>query len=179
MRDFVPVATLNYSDLVMVVHPSVPVNSLQEFIALAKAKPGKLSYASSGGGGPYHMAAELFKKITGTDIVHVSYRTSGEQRKAVIEGHRDMTFDAIPTMAPTVRAGQVRALGTSSATRSEVLSDVPTISEAGVPGFDAGIWLGIVAPAGTPKPTSSTPRSTRPSPAPSSSPHGSARAQHP
>ncbi len=152
IRDFVPVATLNYSDLVMVVHPSVPANSLQEFIALAKTKPGKLSYASSGGGGPYHMAAELFKKMSGVDILHVPYRTSGEQRKAVLEGHQDLTFDAIPTMAPKVRAGQVHALGTSSAMRSNVLSDVPTISEAGVPGFDAGIWLGIVAPAGTPKP---------------------------
>jgi tripartite-type tricarboxylate transporter receptor subunit TctC len=152
MRDFVPVAAFNYSDLVMVVHPSVPASSLKEFIALAKAEPGKLSYASSGGGGPYHMATELFKKMTGTDIVHVPYRASGDQRKAVLEGHQDMTFDAIPTMAPKVRAGQVRALGTSSTTRSKVLSDVPTISEAGVPGFDAGIWLGIVAPAGTPKP---------------------------
>jgi tripartite-type tricarboxylate transporter receptor subunit TctC len=152
MRDFVPVATLNYSDLVMVVHPSVPATSLHEFIALAKAKPGQLSYASSGGGGPYHMAAELFKKMSGADIVHVPYRTSGEQRKAVLEGRHDMTFDAIPTMAPKVRAGQVRALGTSWATRSKALSDVPTISEAGVPGFDAGIWLGIVAPTGTPTP---------------------------
>jgi tripartite-type tricarboxylate transporter receptor subunit TctC len=152
MRDFVPVAMLNYSDLVMVVHPSVPANTLHEFIALAKANPGKLSYASSGSGGPYHMAAELFKKMTGADIVHVPYRASGDQRKAVLEGRQDMTFDAIPTMAPKIGASQVRALGTSSTTRSKVLSDVPTISEAGVPGFDAGVWLGIVAPAGTPKP---------------------------
>jgi tripartite-type tricarboxylate transporter receptor subunit TctC len=152
MRDFVPVAAFNYSDLVMVVHPSVPAKNLQEFIALAKAKPGQLNYASSGTGTPYHMAAELFKKMTGTDIVHVPHRASGDQRNAVIGGHLEMTFDAIPTMAANVQAGLVRALGTSAATRSKVLPDVPTIAEAGVPGFDAVIWLGVMAPAGTPKP---------------------------
>jgi tripartite-type tricarboxylate transporter receptor subunit TctC len=152
MRDFVPVAAFNYSDLVMVVHPSVPAKNLQEFIALAKAKPGQLNYASSGTGTPYHMAAELFKKMTGTDIVHVPHRASGDQRNAVIGGHLEMTFDAIPTMAANVQAGLVRALGTSATTRSKVLPDVPTIAEAGVPGFDAVIWLGVMAPASTPKP---------------------------
>src|SRR5215470_3007672 len=152
MRDFVPVATLNYSELVMVVHPSVPAKNLQEFIALAKARPGQLNYASAGTGTPYHMAAELLKKMTGIDIVHVPHRASGDQRNAVLGGHLEMTFDAITTMAANVQAGQVRALGTSAATRSRVLPDVPTIAEAGVPGFDAVIWLGIVAPAGTPKP---------------------------
>jgi tripartite-type tricarboxylate transporter receptor subunit TctC len=152
MRDFVPVATFNYSELVMVVHPSVPANNVQEFIALAKAKPGRLNYASSGTGTPYHMAAELFKKMTGSDIVHVPHRASGDQRNAVLGGHLEMTFDAITTMAPNVQAGQVRALGTSAATRSKVLPNVPTIAEAGVPGFDAVIWLGVAAPAGTPKP---------------------------
>jgi tripartite-type tricarboxylate transporter receptor subunit TctC len=152
MRDFVPVAPFNYSELVMVVHPSVPANNVQEFIALARAKPGKLNYASSGTGTPYHMAAELFKKMTSTDIVHVPHRASGDQRNAVLGGHLDMTFDAITTMAANVQAGQVRALGTSAATRSKVLPNVPTIAEAGVPGFDAVIWLGLVAPAGTPKP---------------------------
>jgi tripartite-type tricarboxylate transporter receptor subunit TctC len=152
MRDFVPVAALNYSELVMVIHPSVPAKDLQEFIAYAKARPGVLNYASSGTGTPYHMAAELFKKMTGTDIVHVPHRASGDQRNAVIGGHVEMTFDAITTMASNVQAGQVRALGTSAAVRSKVLPDVPTIAEAGVPGFDAVIWLGIVAPAGTPKP---------------------------
>ena len=152
LRDFAPVATFNYSELVMVVHPSVPANNVQEFIALAKAKPGTLNYASSGTGTPYHMAAELFKKMTGTDIVHVPHRASGDQRNAVLGGHLDMTFDAITTMAANVQAGQVRALGTSAATRSKVLPGVPTIAEAGVPGFDAVIWLGLAAPAGTPKP---------------------------
>jgi tripartite-type tricarboxylate transporter receptor subunit TctC len=152
MRDFVPVAALNYSDLVMVIHPSVPANNLQEFLALARAKPGQLNYASPGIGTTYHLVAELFKRMTGTDIIHVPYRASGDQRKAVLDGHNDMTFDAIPIMAAKVQAGQVRALGTSSATRSRVLPDVPTIAEAGVHGFDAVIWLGIVAPTNTPKP---------------------------
>src|SRR5215470_14156453 len=114
MRDFVPVATLNYSELVMVVHPSVPAKNLQEFIALAKAKPGGLNYASAGTGTPYHMAAELFKKMTGTDIVHVPHKASGDSRNAVVGGHIEMMFDAITTMAPIAQAGQVRALGTSA-----------------------------------------------------------------
>lgn len=152
MRDFTPVAALNYSDLVMVVNPSVPAKNLKEFIALAKAKPGQLNYASSGVGTPYQMAAELFKKMTGTNIVHVPYRASGDQRNAVISGHIEMMFDAITTSAANVKGGQLRALGTSGTTRSKVLPDVPTIAEAGVPGFEAVIWLGIVAPAGTPKP---------------------------
>jgi tripartite-type tricarboxylate transporter receptor subunit TctC len=152
MRDFVPVASLNYSELVMVVHPSVPAKNLKEFVALAKAKPGALNYASAGAGTPYHMAAELFKAMTGTDIVHVPHKASGDSRNAVIGGHIEMLFDAIPTMAANVQAGQVRALGTSAVTRSKVLPDVPTIAEAGVPGFEATIWLGIMAPAATPKP---------------------------
>jgi tripartite-type tricarboxylate transporter receptor subunit TctC len=152
MRDFVPVAALNYSELVLVVHPSVPAKNLKELIALAKAKPGGLNYASAGTGTPYHMAAELFKKMTGTDIVHVPHKAAGDSRNAVIGGHIEMMFDAITTMASNVQAGQVRALGTTATTRSKVLPDVPTIAEAGVPGFEATIWLGLMAPAGTPKP---------------------------
>jgi tripartite-type tricarboxylate transporter receptor subunit TctC len=151
MRDFVPVAAINYSDLVMVIHPSVPANNLQEFIAYAKANPGKLNYASSGVGTPYHMAAELFRAMTGTNIVHVPHKASGEMRNSVIGGHVQMAFDAITTMAPNVKAGQVRALGTSAIVRSTVLPEVPTIEEAGVPDYDSTIWLGIMAPAGTPK----------------------------
>jgi tripartite-type tricarboxylate transporter receptor subunit TctC len=152
MRDFVPVAALNYSELVLVVHPSVPAKNLKELIALAKAKPGGLNYASAGTGTPYHMAAELFKKMTGTDIVHVPHKAAGDSRNAVIGGHIEMMFDAITTMASNVQAGQVRALGTTATARSKVLPDVPTIAEAGVPGFEATIWLGLMAPAGTPKP---------------------------
>src|SRR5207248_2520514 len=140
---------INYSDLVMVIHPSVPATNLKEFIAYAKSKPGELNYASSGPGTPYHMAAELFKAMSGTNLVHVPHKASGEMRNSVIGGHVQMAFDAITTMAPNVKAGQVRALGTSAAKRSSVLPDVPTIAEAGVPGYESTIWLGIMAPAGT------------------------------
>ena len=151
MRDFVPVAPMNYSDLIMVVHPSVPAKDLKEFIALAKSKPGELNYASSGAGTPYHMAGELFKAMSGTDIVHVPHKASGEARNSVIGGHVQMMFDAITTMAPNVAAGQVRALATTGIKRSELTPDVPTVAEAGVPGYEATIWLGVMAPAGTPK----------------------------
>ena len=152
MRDFVPVAPVNYSDLVLVIHPSVPAKNLQEFIAYAKSRPGALNYASSGPGTPYHMAGELFKAMSGTDIVHVPHRGSGEARNSVIGGHVQMMIDAITTMAPNVEAGQVRALGVTGLTRSSVLPDVPTVAEAGVPGYEATIWLGLMAPAGTPQP---------------------------
>jgi tripartite-type tricarboxylate transporter receptor subunit TctC len=152
MRDFIPVAGINYSDLVMVVHPSVPAKDIKEFIALAKKEPGVLNFASSGLATPYHMAAELFKHMTGTDIVHVPHKASGEMRSSVIGGHVQMAFDAITTMTENVKAGQVRALGTSALKRSSVLPDVPTIAEAGVPGYEATIWLGIMVPKGTPQP---------------------------
>ncbi len=151
MRDFVPVSPINYSDLVMVVHPSVAAKDLKEFIALAKSKPGGLNYASSGTGTPYHMAGELFKSMSGTDIQHVPYRGSSGARNDVIGGQVQMMFDAITTMAPKVQAGQVRALGTTGDKRSTVLPDVPTVAEAGVPGYEATIWLGIMAPKGTPQ----------------------------
>jgi tripartite-type tricarboxylate transporter receptor subunit TctC len=152
MRDLVPIAPINYSDLVIVVHPQVPAKTLAEFIALAKSQPGKLNYASSGQGTPYHMAGELFKSMAGIDVVHVPYRNSGEARSGVIGGQVQMMIDAVTTMAPNVAAGQVRALATTGKTRSGVLPDVPTAGEAGVPGYEATIWLGLMAPAGTPKP---------------------------
>ena len=151
LRDFVPVAPVNYSDLLMVVHPSVPANTLAEFIALAKAKPGGLNYASSGPGTPYHMAGELFKAMAGVDIVHVPYKGSSGARTDILGGQVQMMFDAITTMAPNVRAGKLKALGTSGKARSGVLPEVPTVSEAGVAGYDAVIWLGIMAPAATPR----------------------------
>ena len=151
-RDFVAVSPINSSALVMVVGPQVPAKDLKEFIALAKAKPGALNYASSGPGTPYHMAGELFKAMSGTSIVHVPHRGSGEARNAVIAGHVEMMIDAITTMAPNVQAGQVRALGVTGLQRSNVLPDVPTVSDAGVPKYDATIWVGIMAPKGTPKP---------------------------
>ncbi len=152
MRDFIPITPLNYSDVMMVVHPSLGVKTLKDFIALAKAKPGQLNYASSGPGTPYHMAAELFKAMTGTDIVHVPHKTSGDMRNSVLGGHVQMMFDAITVLAPTVRSGQLVALGTSGKKRSDVMPEVPTIDEAGVPGYESTIWIGVMAPAGTPKP---------------------------
>ena len=151
LRDFVPVAPVNYSDLVMVIHPSVPAGTLMEFIALAKASPGTLNYASSGPGTPYHMAGELFKAMAGVNIVHVPYKGSSGARTDILGGQVQMMFDAITTMAPNVRAGKLKALGTSGKARSAVLPEVPTVSEAGVPGYEAVIWLGIMAPAGTPR----------------------------
>jgi tripartite-type tricarboxylate transporter receptor subunit TctC len=152
MRDFVPVSPINYSDLLMVMHPAVTAKNLKEFIALAKSKPGVLNYASSGPGTPYHMAGELFKAMSGTNIVHVPHKTSGDMRSSVIGGHVQMMFDAITVMAQGVRSGQLVALGTSGKERSSVMPEVPTISEAGVPGYESTIWLGVMAPAGTPKP---------------------------
>jgi tripartite-type tricarboxylate transporter receptor subunit TctC len=152
MRDLVPIAPVNSSDLVIVVNPQVAAKTLAEFIALAKAQPGKLNYASSGQGTPYHMAGELFKTMAGIDVVHVPYRNSGEARSGVIGGQVQMMIDAVTTMAPNVTAGQVRALATTGKTRSSVLPDVPTADTAGVPGYEATIWLGLMAPAGTPKP---------------------------
>jgi len=152
MRDLVPIAPVNSSDLVIVVTPSVPAKTLQDFIALAKAQPGKLNYASAGQGTPYHMAGELFKTKAGIDLVHVPYRNSGEARSGVIGGQIQMMIDAVTTMAPNVAEKQVRALATTGKTRSGALPDVPTAAEAGVPGFEATIWLGLMAPAGTPKP---------------------------
>ena len=150
LRDFVPVAPINYSDLVMVINPSVKANTLPEFIALAKSQPGKLNYASSGPGTPYHMAGELFKAMAGVDIIHVPCKESSAARSGVLAGQVDMMLDAVTTMNQQVVAGKVKALGTSGKTRSAVMPNTPTISEAGVPGYEATIWLGIVAPKGTP-----------------------------
>ena len=152
LRDLVPVAPVNYSDLVLVIHPSVPASTLAEFLALAKAKPGGLNYASSGPGTPYHMAGELFKAMAGVDIVHVPYKGSSGARTDILGGQVQMMFDAITTMAPNVRAGKLKALATSGKTRSPVLPEVPTVAEAGVAGYEAVIWLGFMAPAGTPRP---------------------------
>ena len=152
MKDLAPITGVNYSDLLMVITPSVPANNLKEFIALAKASPGKLNYASSGPGTPYHLAGELFKYMAGVDIVHVPYKGSDGARVGILGGQVQMMLDAITTMTPNVRAGKVRAMGTTGKTRSSVLPDVPTIAEAGVPGYETGIWLGLMAPTGTPRP---------------------------
>ena len=150
LRDFIPVAPVNYSDLVLVVHPAVAANNLAELLALAKSKPGKLNYASSGPGTPYHMAGELFKAMAGLDIVHVPYKGSSQARTDTLGGQVDMMFDAVTTMSEFAKAGKVRALATTGKVRSSVLPNVPTMSEAGVPGYETVIWLGVMAPKGTP-----------------------------
>jgi tripartite-type tricarboxylate transporter receptor subunit TctC len=151
MKDFMPIAPINSSDLLLVVHPSVPAKSVKQLVALAKSKPSGLNYASSGTGTPYHMAGELFKALAGVDIVHVPHKSSGEARTSVMSGQVEMMLDAITTMAPIAKSGKVRALATSGKERSTVLPDLPTIAEAGVKGYETTIWLGIMAPAGTPK----------------------------
>lgn len=152
MTDLVPISPINYSDLLLVVHPEVPAKNLKELLDLAKSKPGQLNYASSGPGTPYHMAGELFKTMAGVDIVHVPHKESSGARVSVMGGQVQMMFDAITVMAKQAEAGKVRAIASSGRARSAILPDVPTVSEAGVPGYEAVIWLGIMAPAGTPKP---------------------------
>ena len=150
MRDFTGIAPINYSDLVLVAHPSLPVSTLADLLKLAKARPGKLNYASSGTGTPYHMAGELFKSMAGVHLVHIPYRGSSGARTDLLGGQVDLMFDAVTTMAEHVKAGKVKALATTGAQRSSVLPDVPTMGEAGVPGYEATIWLGLLAPKGTP-----------------------------
>jgi tripartite-type tricarboxylate transporter receptor subunit TctC len=150
MRDFAPIAPINYSDLVLVAKASLPQNTLPELIRAAKARPGGLSYASSGPGTPYHMAGELFKAMAGISIVHIPYRGSAGARTDVLGGQIEMMFDAIPTMSEHIKSGKVKALATTGKVRSAVLPDVPTAHEAGVPGYEATLWLGLMAPKGTP-----------------------------
>jgi tripartite-type tricarboxylate transporter receptor subunit TctC len=152
MRDFVPVASLMNSELVLVVPERSPASTLKELIALAKQKPGTLNYGSSGPGSNYHMAGELIKNLAGLDIIHVPYKGSTGARADIISGQIDMMFDSVPTAAPTIEAGRLKALGTSGKVRSAALPNVPTIAEAGIPGYDATIWIGVMAPAGTPPP---------------------------
>ena len=151
MRDFIAVAPINYSDLVLVANPSLPDAKLADLIKHAKAQPGKINYASSGPGTPYHMAGELFKSMAGIYLVHIPYKGSSGARTDVIGGQVELMFDAVTTMTEQIRAGKVKALATTGKTRSAVLPDVPTMAEAGVPGYEATIWLGLMAPKGTPK----------------------------
>jgi tripartite-type tricarboxylate transporter receptor subunit TctC len=150
LRDFVGVAPVNSSDLMLVVHPSVPAKNLSELIALAKSKPGKLNYASSGNGTPYHMAGELFKYMAGVDITHVPYKGSSGARTDVVGGQVDMMFDAVTTMSEFAKEGRVKGIATTGLKRSSILPDMPTVSESGVARYEAVIWLGLMAPKGTP-----------------------------
>src|SRR3954463_15058776 len=152
MKDLAPITGISYSDLMMVVHPSVPASTVKEFIAYAKANPGKLNYASSGNGTPYHMAGELFKAMAGVDLVHIPHKGSDQARASILGGQVQMMFDAVPTMAANAKASKVKALATSGTKRSPVTPEIPTLAEAGLPGYESGIWLGLMAPAKTPRP---------------------------
>lgn len=152
LKDFAPIAPVNYSDLVLVVNPAVQANTLPELIKLAKANPGKFNYASSGNGTPYHMAGELFKYMAGIQMTHIPYKGSAGARTDVLSGQVDMMFDAVTTMSENIKANKVKGIATTGRARSNVLPDMPTMNEAGVPQYDAVIWLGLMAPAGTPEP---------------------------
>jgi tripartite-type tricarboxylate transporter receptor subunit TctC len=151
MRDFVGVAPINYSDLVLVANPGAGINSIADLIKRAKADPDKLNYASSGPGTPYHMAGELFKSMAKVSITHIPYKGSAGARTDVLGGQVELMFDAVTTMTDQAKAGKVKALATTGKQRSEVMPDVPTVNEAGVPGYEATIWLGVMAPKNTPK----------------------------
>jgi tripartite-type tricarboxylate transporter receptor subunit TctC len=150
MRDFVGIGPVNYSNLLLVVHPSVPAKNVGELIALAKSKPGKLNYASSGNGTPYHMAGELFKYMAGIYMTHVPYRGSSGARTDIVGGQVDVMFDAETTMTEFAKSGKVRALASTGLVRSKNTPDIPTVAESGVPKYEATIWLGLMAPRNTP-----------------------------
>ncbi len=150
LRDFAPITLTVTTYQMLVVHPSVPVRSVKELIAVAKAKPGQLNYGSGGGGSITHLAAELFKSMAGVQMVHVPYKGSPQYTVDLLAGRIDLVFAGIGPVLPHAKAGRLRLLAVSSDTRDPTLPDVPTVSEAGVPGFDVRIWFGLFAPAGTP-----------------------------
>jgi len=151
VRDFAPVTLTQMTPYLLLVQTSAPVATLKEFIALAKATPGRLNCASTGSGGGNHLAQEMFKFMAGIDIVHVPYKGGGEQLTALISGEVQASFNLVPTALPQVRAGRLKALAVTSAQRLAVVSEVPTIAEAGLPGYEATSWQGVVVPAGTPR----------------------------
>jgi tripartite-type tricarboxylate transporter receptor subunit TctC len=151
MDDFVAVAPLTSSDLVLVARKDLPASTIGDILKAAKAKPDGMTYASSGPGTPYHMAGELLKAMAGVSIVHVPYKGSAGARTDVLGGQVDMMFDAIPTMSAHVASGKVKAVAVSGKVASPILPGVPTVDQAGVPGYTATIWLGVMAPKGTPQ----------------------------
>jgi tripartite-type tricarboxylate transporter receptor subunit TctC len=151
-RDFAPVSMLGSSPFVLVVHPSVPAKSVKELIALAKAYPGKLNYSSAGNGSNLHVAAELFKNLTGTNIVHVPYGGGGPALIAILNGEAGVSFLSLVAVTGHVANGRMRALGITTARRSKVMPQLATIAEQGVPGYEFGAWFGVYAPAATPAP---------------------------
>lgn len=152
VRDFVPVTQVCVLPMFLVVNPAVPVRSVAELIALAKARPGQLNYASAGSGNAIHIAGELLKSMAGLDVVHVPYKGGAQATSAVLSGEVQMTFLSIAESIQSVKAERVRAIGVTSRQRSRAFPEVPTIAEAAVPGYEAISWLGIFAPAGTPSP---------------------------
>ncbi|WP_372616961.1 tripartite tricarboxylate transporter substrate binding protein [Falsiroseomonas sp.] len=149
MRDLAPVASINIAHHVLAIHPSIPAQTLPELIALLKANPGKYDYASSGPGTPYHVAGEVFLSMAGATATHVPFRGSNEARTALISGQVPIMFDAIPTMRSQITEGRVRGLATTGPTRSPLMPELPTVAET-LPGYEASLWLGIMAPAATP-----------------------------
>ena len=151
VKDFAPVSLTAMVPNIMVVNNSLPVKNVKEFIAHVKANPGKLSYGSPGNGSTAHLSMELFKSMTGANLVHIPYKGSAGVLTDVMGGQIAVTIDNMPPYVPQVRAGKIRALAVSTAKRSSAMPDVPTIAEAGVTGYEAGAWFGLLAPAGTPK----------------------------
>jgi len=150
IRSFAPVAIIAGSPVVLVVNPSVPVHSVADLVALAKKQPGKLQYASAGVGSVTHLAGELFKYLAKVDILHVPFKGAGPATLDVVGGHSNLLFGGLLATVPQVRSGRLRALGVGSLKRNPILPDVPSIAEAGVPGYETVNWFGLVAPAGTP-----------------------------
>jgi tripartite-type tricarboxylate transporter receptor subunit TctC len=151
VKDFAPVSLTHLAPRVLVVHPSVPAKTVPELIALARAKPGELTFGSAGSGGTNHLSGELFKSMAGIDLVHVPYKGSAPASVDLLGGRITMVFDSIVAWGDHIKTGKVRALGVTSLRRSAALPDVPTIAESGLAGFDVANWLGVLAPAGTPK----------------------------
>lgn len=151
MRDLAPVAAINVAHHVLAIHPSLPAGTLPELVALLRANPGRYDYASSGPGTPYHVAGEVFLAMAGAQAQHVPFRGSNEARTALISGQVPIMFDAIPTMREQVVGGRVRALATTGPQRSPLMPEVPAVAEV-LPGYEASIWLGLMAPAQTPLP---------------------------
>jgi tripartite-type tricarboxylate transporter receptor subunit TctC len=152
IKDFTPVVEVALAPNVLLVNPSVPARTVKELIALAKAKPGSISYGSSGVGSPSHLAGALFALMTKTELLHVAYRGSGPAMSDLLGGSIKASFPSVPGALPFIASGQLIALGVTTRVRSSSLKDVPTIEEAGVPGYDVGSWFGIVGPAGLPQP---------------------------
>ena len=152
LRDFAPIGLISSGPFLLLVHPSFPAKSVQDLVALARSQPGKLNYSSAGNGAPNHMAMELFKSMTGVNIVHVPYKGAPQAVADLVAGQVPIGFNSIAPMMPHLKSGRLRVLGVASLKRSPQLPDVTTISEAGVPGFEAENWFGMLAPAKTPRP---------------------------